>query len=788
MHPHKKKNQNPSPTKTDPKTRVMLRKGIRTKQIDLRRLFDALKNVRNARSSPLTEVAPPTSETRGSIRKWDSIEAMEAADIIEDNEPNIRVFQQTIEPPALLRQSIESLKASNTPILDAATGLDKGVSTAQGLSDIDLHRLRKLTNTLNFFSHSPISVSKEVFHWLGQFKSNPRVLRLLTPHAWELLWALETSTIPSSRSKLIGDMMVAADVPMTEAQEIAYIGGLFWNNGKEEAFRRWKEGTKSDRASPAYWNIGIRMISLDRQPQMAEHWMDMMLRRLGRTEPKTWIPIILSWNHIYKPGRAWFAYQKMRHWVKREKETITLSQYDSICMSFLDGGGPAYGLEVYKHMLLDTSSADRINTDFYSHLSEAVLAAQDSSDTPKDLINLSMDAIMKLPPKVVDKYFYGAWIKNLVRMDRSDLAYTLVRDVMNGRGFQPDSIHLNCIIQGFLEGGHISMVEDIVDEMVQKRQRLIKAKAALRSKGDPEFVDWSAAASATIPPTTALRPADQRVLPPGPTAPATIQTFSLLINYHTRRQVMDKVVALSTLMAAVEIPANSYIFNHFFYALLRIHDLPRLAYSFRILLKSKEAKPDLETWHVMWFAMWRRYTQRWRNYEEFLKPRELFRDMVQHLSRQTLQKLQGPKEIQRMRNIWRMVIKGFMLTGDLPGVFVAVHAGRTLWAIDTGWKVVAEITRGVFRNRVWDPKLTGTRPVVDEEMVERGVNEVAFLGRKFVARRRRIGKPWRRVRDPKGLLEGLTTLLREEMGESSRAAEAIETAKREMGVEWLVTD
>lgn len=105
----------------------MLRKGVRTNQTDLRRLFDTLKSLRNQRTA-ITEL--PTPRTRanegtratvleGDKKEWDSIEAMEAADVIDDNEPRIRVFRQTIKPPELLKQPLESL--SETPILDAAT-------------------------------------------------------------------------------------------------------------------------------------------------------------------------------------------------------------------------------------------------------------------------------------------------------------------------------------------------------------------------------------------------------------------------------------------------------------------------------------------------------------------------------------------------------------------------------------------------------------------------------------------------------------------------------------------
>lgn len=767
----------------------MLRKGIRPPPVNLHRLFDTLKSLRSVRNSPLTEFPPPAAPQEPAApepKKWESIQAMEAEDVLNDDEPTVRIFRQDIEPPRLLKQPLESLEAaSDSPILDAATGLDRGVASTKGLSKVDLHRLRNLTNALNFFSHSPLSVSKEVFHCLDQFKSNPKVLQLLTPRAWELLWALDINTVPSLRSRLIGEMMVSAGVPMNEKQEIAYIGGMFWNDAKETAFKRWSEGTRVGLASPAFWNIGIRMYSLDLRPEMAEYWIQQMITVIGRAEPKDWIPIIMSYNQIYQPKRAWHAYSEMRKWSKRTTKPITLSQYDNICMSFLDGGGPALGLEVFKHMIYSGPPAlERMKTQVYSALSPAILAAQKSTNSPKQLNNLSMDALKNLPPKVGDKYFYGSWMKNLMRMGRTDLAWYLVRDVMVKRGIVPDSIHLDWIIQGFLEENNTRMAEEIANEMFREKLARVAAK-----KDCPPYTDWSAASSATVPAVRlSTAPSKPPTLIPGPTAPATIQTFSLLINYETRRQHMDLVVSLTTLMARCEIDANSYIFNHLLYALLRTHDLPRLSQTFAILLSSTTAQPDLESWHIMWMAQWRRHTQTHRKFEAFDQPRALFGMMVKRLPRRTVKEGEGRD---RMLDLWVIIIKCFNLAKDLPGILVALHAGKMVWGVPVDDRVVKTVALGVFKSRDWDPKATeGIRPPVEEATVTGGVRELRELGRKLLDRRRRgrVKLNWKSVKDPKGLLEGLTSLLRWEMGEGSTVEQEVMKAKVEMQVEGLVVD
>jgi pentatricopeptide repeat protein len=769
----------------------MLRKGVRTNQTDLRRLFDTLKSLRNQRTA-ITELPTPrtranegtrTTVLEGDKKEWDSIEAMEAADVIDDNEPRIRVFRQTIKPPELLKQPLESL--SETPILDAATGLNKSVSSAVSLTKVELHYLRKLTNALNFLAHSPISVMKEIFYWLERFRPNPKVLQLLTPHAWSLLWALETSQIPTFRSKLIGDMMVSAGVELNEDQNIAYIGGLYWNGASKEALTRWMHGTKRWRGSAKHWNLGIRMFSLNQEPYVAKYWLGQMITALGQAEPKSFIPVIMSFNHLYHPKRAWETYKEMRGWMKRTNTKLTISQYDTICMSFLDSGQQRYGLDVYKHMIFSVPKAlERMQTDIYENLSSAVVGAQETINSPKKLANLSLESLRDLPPKIQDKYFYGSWLKNSIRMGRTDLAWYLVREVMIERDFLPDSTHYNCILQGFLDEKNVEMAEQIAEEMIKSRFHQLEM-----DKEKKEWKDWTSKAASTVEIDPAISTPTKGTLTPSTTPPATIQTFSLLINYYSRRNRMEKVVAYTSTMSSCQISPNSYIFNHLLYSLLRVHDIPRLMRTYLMILSSADVKPDMETWNIMWMTTWKRYTQRHRRFDELLSPRALFADMVKRLSRK---QIKGDEEKEKMKNMWHTVMKSFMLSRDFPGALIALHVGIKLWDMKVDDTVVREIVFGTMRAGSWDPDRE-ERPRIHPEMIDGWVERLRSQARYFLRHRRRRGDRktvglWRSVKDPEGLLEGLTSLLRDKLGDEAKVKEISERAKVEMGVEGLKID
>ncbi|KAI5798802.1 hypothetical protein EDC01DRAFT_628656 [Geopyxis carbonaria] len=675
-----------------------------------------------------------------------------------------------LEATAPMLKASARKTARKASVLDQATGLDKIVASTGDLTDQDVYLLRKLTTAMVWVHQPSHDAVKEVFFWLQKIQGKPPILKVLTPYAWKFLWALETSPIPSFRTRLIGDLMVAAGAPFSEEQEIAYIGGLFWNEAREQAIERWRRLVK-DNTSPAVWNLGVRMFALEQKPEMAQEIIKQMIRELGYTEHKTWIPVVLSYNHIYENEKAWDAYLKLRFWAEKNSMTVTAAQFDDLAMSFLDSNQPSMGLEVYKHMVfLGFGALDRQQTETYRNLATAVKEAQNSAKTPDSLNKLSLDALQTLPAHVADKYFYGGWMRNLMKMGRTDLAYFLIREVMFSKGHPPDSIHVNWVIQGFLEEGNVKAAEKLADEMIKRRLYAIgKAEKDETMVHDPE------GKLSGINITGDIR------LPP-----ATIQTFSILINYFSRRQKMDQIVILCARMRQCEIPANSYIMNHMLYALFRVHDMPRLASSFDSMTHG-DIVPDCESFLVMWMAMFKSYTHNRRRYPEFLTPRDLFKRTFQALS-----KSQRSENHDKMVRIWHYVIKSFMLDRDLEGGLLALHAGKKVWDLPIDETIVREIAFGVLKARPWDPRKTqAEKPRITPHTMAVSVDTLKLLGESLMLARRRKRGPLRsRTTIPKldphdSSLESLTLLLSKELGNSNLTLDDLKRARADMGVNMI---
>jgi len=765
----------------------MLRSRARADRRKLRTLFKNLSRLRSERQVSLTEVSIPGSTRKPTPleRKWSSVEEIINAPSGKD-ESKVRIFDQVVESPAFVRPE-KSVPSKETPtlgrktsVMDAVTGMDTIISSTGNLTAEEIFLLQKLTCTMVWAKQPSTKAAAEVLARLRKLEPHPRLLKLLTPYAWKFLWAMETEEIPSSRSRQIGDLMVKAGVDMTEEQEIAYVGGLFWSDSRDRAIKRWL-GLVKRIPSPAVWNLGVRMYSLERNPEKAVLVIEKMFKTLGYTEHKTWIPVIMAYNHIHEGKKAWHTYERMLKCAEKNGERITAKQFDNLAMSFLDNYNPAMGLEVYKHMVFAGHNAlDRQQTETYQNLSEAVQAAQQQTVDPESLNALSLNAIKNLPPRVANRYFYSGWMLNLMRMGRTDLAWFLVADVMHSQQFPPDSIHCNWVIQGFLQENKVELAEHIAEEMIS--ERLNQIESGRKRKGLPATTGAAWGGKWKKPMMTETPPdEEEKIL----VAPATVQTFSILMQFYSRRKFMDRISPLYQKMLECDIPTNAYIMNHFLYALFRMRDMLRLANAFETMVREARVLPDFESFTIMWTAMWRHHTEPHHMSTEFLTPRELWKLTLRHLPKRT-EENEGS-----MKDVWYAIIKCFLLVRDLEGALLALHAGTTLWRMKIDQTVTQEVAFGVLRARPWDPAVTRGRPRIDAGTVVVSVANVLQLGRDIMQRRGRKRGPVDPAPRKRGLifdadegtLESLTSILMREMGMSTLVQDELRRARKDMGLE-----
>jgi pentatricopeptide repeat protein len=743
----------------------MLRNRARVDRQKLLHVFKNLARLKAERKVVYTESVPPDVEERrrpiGEGREYASIDLLGSAGAKAPPQESGHYLQPI---PGTENKMAESAEGRRVSVIDHVTGLHRVMYSTE-LTDEEVQILRKLVGVMLFAREPSPEATKEVMKRLRMLENHPKLLKLISPYGWQFLWAMETDEIPGPRSRQIGELMVKAGVPMSEEQELAYIGAMFWTSSREQAVKRWETYIKKNR-SPAVWGLGVKLYCLMEQPNKAVSVVQNMVKTLGQVSYKVWIPIILAFNHIQEGKQAFHTYGRMRRYAEQNGDRITAEQFDSIAMSFLENYNPDMGLQVYKHMVFAGHNAlDRQQTETYQNLSQAVKAAQQATMDPETLNTISLDYIKSLPPSVANQYLYSGWMLNLMRMGRTDLALTLVADVMVSQGFLPDSIHYNWIIQGFLQEDRVDLAVEIGMQMIAERKRQIADspnKPAVTTTAKPGRV-----------------PDDEEKMP---VAPATVQTFSILMQYYSRRQLIDKVAPLYQEMQECKIQANSYIMNHLLLALHRIRDYNQLARSFVKLVDDIKVAPDFESFSIMWTAMWRFNSSDKKVTGPFLKPRDLFRMTFQHLPKQT------PESEGLMKDIWHSMMKCFFLARDLEGALLALHAGTSEWGLKIDQTIVQECAFGVLRARPYDSTNPDGRPYIDAPTVVISAQNIRELG--FDIKERRTGKRSQRKRtiifDPEdSTLASLNTIIMKDLGMTTLVQDELRRARHDMGLDQV---
>lgn len=554
--------------------------------------------------------------------------------------------------------------------------------------------LKKLTTVLSNLENNPGKFTKELFRWLKQIQTLPSLAQYLTPDAWEALFAYERNTIPTKLTLFISGIMDTCGIKRTEKQECDLIGALFWNCDRTAAVHRWVNFIHTrDKPSRETWRLGVKLLSLRKEPKRAWSVYRMMKESLGDDDPKSLVPIVLSWNHLYRKREASTTFTYLKKLVDRAPDNIRPRHLKDIALSFLDANRPAAAFAVWRYMWNKGMAVPE-------YTKQAAIYYQNIINKPEILHHFSSTLLDVLKERVSDKYFYASWIKNLIRLGRPDLTLQ-VKEVMESNSLCPDSQHVNAIIQGFFRDGRGEIAEGVAGEMIQERLRKVKSWARgieekkRRKEAQPFGISIESLPPELRDPKTPLQTIETVLNTP---PQATVQTFSILLHHFTRRRNHEKVRHYTQLMFECQIPIKAITMNHLLNMHIKASDLVRVENTFQIMVHKLGCKPDQWTWRLMWYTMWKRYTQPKRRIHQYQTPRKLFTEMVKLIppakigdSSSEWAKQPGSPDI------WRLVVRSFILGNDWYGLIVALNTGYSIWRMRVDEGVYKEIGLGLLK-------------------------------------------------------------------------------------------
>jgi len=684
-----------------------------------------------------------------------------------------------------LSQYVPKPKPGGPRVLYADWYPISGAKNDPPLGDQEYRILKGLATTISNATQNPGKFNKELLRYLKQAQTSPSVIQYLTPAAWEALFAYERNTIPTNLTIFIAEMMDAHEIRRTEKQECDLIGAIFWNRGRAEATQRWVHFMRSiDKPAADTWSLGIKLLSLRKEPQRAMSIYNMMKESLGYSDPKALVPIILAWNHLYRGHKAWSVLQDLKHMMNKDPNCIKPSHLEDIALSFMDAKKPAAAFSVWRYMWRKGMAVPE-------YTKEAAIFYQSIIQTPQVLHTFSSNLLDALKDHVSDKYFYASWMKNLVRLGRPDLTLQ-VKEVMESNGLRPDPQHVNGIIRGFLKDGYEGIAERLAGELIQ--QRLQKdaswasaiAERKRRKEAQPFDVSIDNLPPELQDPQSPLKTIEEKLNTP---PMATSQTFSILLHYFTRKRDYKKAQLYMDLMIQCQIPLSAVHFNHLLKMHLRQSDLVRLEKTFNAMTRQLGCKPDNHTWELMWYAMWKRYTQPKRRSPTFLTPRQLFTEMAKSIpAAQSGDPSSAWAKEPTSRAVWRVITRCFMLTRDWDGLIVALNAGDSLWKMHVDQGVYKEVALGLLKKGkpglARDKSGKVSKRKISAEMVNQAIRELDTLERSISVREKvvRLSGKEHASAEPKTLAKMVEKIRSIPIEEAAAALEVVtKVLKQEAG-------
>jgi pentatricopeptide repeat protein len=518
----------------------------------------------------------------------------------------------------------------------------------------------------------------------------PGFSNIIPEDVWQILWQSQSKAMNSSKRLIIlAKDMLSIQMPLTPAQWIDYIESLLLDGDAGSAVAAWEEnrsdlGSNGEIAS-TFWSLGVRIYCELGRPRKAQEIATDCLAHGSFAEAQILTPVIAAWadsQHPAAQSRAWACYLRLKSEMGNK---MTPAVFEEVSTAFLRKGKADMALAVFKDMLLNEENSAHDSNVVYQKAIELV-HLQSRAISEENINHVSLAALLVLPKSFQNKFFYGSWIKKLIGNGEVDAAAAVV-ELMYERGVKPDARHLNGIVGAWLRDGSPSSrkkAQEMAWAMIHARIGFVQRRAEIASS--------SSQSGSTIQDHKRPVPAFLRRRIP----PATIETFSILLLYYTRRSNDEAAERLISLMTGpAQITPNSFVMNHSLYAALRKADIQGVWNIYKALTKT--VHPDLETFACLWDTAKVQYDKsKAAHAADFPSARVLYGQMSNWLSNLSVRDLQKSRDA-FSRDLYDQIVRSFCLSSDLNGTLCALHGLQTAFGeypdSDTARMIVIQITR-----------------------------------------------------------------------------------------------
>ena len=519
------------------------------------------------------------------------------------------------------------------------------------------------------------------------------LLHLIPEQSWGILWTTLQTTPPdnsrwASRVIKLCQDMVKIGRKLDLYQRIIYIEALKFQHLEGQAIEEWRELEKDigddTKALEEHELLGVRLFASLGDAERAEKIALNHLSADKSGEYRILIPILHAWAQRGDDvglRHAWALYLRFRMSVGAK---ITMEDYDNISLGFLSAGRTDVALAVFKDLMLTGHETDQGSMELFNKSMALIGRRQSNAITVEDINRTSLTALLVLPRKFENKFFYASWLKKLLGMRAVDAAAQVI-ELMYERDVKPDAKHLGGIIGAWLRAGsdrEREAAEKMAWAMIHERLNFVELR---RHSPNPDSSDL------LVP----ERPDPQQLR--RSVAPANIETFCLLLQHYGRRSQNDKVQLIKETLRQAEISPNSYFINHLLYIDLRRGQHQAAWIKYKDMFGP--VKPDLETFVCLWKCEknhLRSLVVHTR--DKFPNPRRIMSEMMTWFS--LISCKPGDRAVvgeEFNRELYEQIVLCMGRASDLEGMLVSIYALKESFGLYPDGQTMRQVTIAVSR-------------------------------------------------------------------------------------------
>ncbi|CAD6448187.1 4e3dd09c-06ab-4fb2-8753-2f036fae7b6d [Sclerotinia trifoliorum] len=486
--------------------------------------------------------------------------------------------------------------------------------------------------------------------------------------AWELLWGYVSLQDPTNLDRMahvkrLGSDMQKAGLHLGGSTLLLYIEAVFVEGDPRTAIELWRAAAQgffgqqeNNNLWDQYLELGTRMFAENGDIDEARKAASIVIQR--SSDPISARILIhtiqgcLASTIANRTAKAWDIYLEFR---KHMGPLMEMEDYDVITGLFMRAGKHSEALAVFKDMML---------TNVPAALKHDSMITRDYNQFPLMLNN---------------KFFFGKWIKKLIGNGDLNEA-SKVLDLMRNHGVCPDAKFTNGLMGAWFRSGtskNRKLAEEMGWSMIAARLDFVKA----REQGVKGLLLPLRAVEGTN--KQEYKHASFNLHPP-----ATIETFSILMEEYVKQQKHEQLLDLYTTLSKAKIPANTNFMNTVLKTDARFSvDTKQIYYTF----VTDGVKPDITTFLHLWHNLKQRNMQRHKRHNFFV-PRELFAEMMTWANK--LKAELGKDGLPR--ELYNLIIMNFGLVDDQAGTAVALRALQRYFGIyptdDTARSIILQVT------------------------------------------------------------------------------------------------